>query len=78
MAAPPSQRSPLFWQRNYLVAYNLVSAVLWSAVLGRVLLLLPFIGPEHIYDVVGEYTKWVQTGALLEVVHSLTGRSHFV
>ena len=70
-----ANRSPLFWQRNYLVAYNFISAILWSAVLGRVLVLLPAIGPEHIYDVVGDFAKWVQTGALLEIVHSLTGTS---
>ncbi|KAI5807049.1 tyrosine phosphatase-like protein [Geopyxis carbonaria] len=67
-------RSPgLSLKTRYLVAYNLLSAVLWLGVLGRVVLLLPLVGAEHIHAAVGEYTKWVQTLAVLEIVHISAG-----
>ncbi|KAL3423064.1 protein tyrosine phosphatase-like protein [Phlyctema vagabunda] len=58
---------------QYLILYNFVSAVLWLAVLGRVLLLVPLVGFGRAYEGVGSFTKWTQTLALLEVVHSATG-----
>ncbi|KAK4696516.1 hypothetical protein P7C71_g1413, partial [Lecanoromycetidae sp. Uapishka_2] len=60
-------------QTQYLVAYNLISAILWSAILARVLLLIPLVGFENVYGGVGEFAKWTQTLALLEVVHSTLG-----
>ncbi len=60
---------------QYLILYNLVSAVLWVAVLGRVILLVPLVGFENVHGGVGEFAKWTQTLAVLEVVHSALGRS---
>lgn len=60
-------------QTQYLVGYNLVCAVLWTAVLGRVILLVPLVGFGNVYGGVGEFTKWTQTLALLEIVHSASG-----
>lgn len=60
-------------QTQYLVGYNLTCAVLWTAVLGRVILLVPLIGFGEVYGGVGEFTKWTQTLALLEIVHSALG-----
>ena len=60
-------------QTQYLVGYNLVCAVLWTAVLGRVILLVPLVGFENVYGGVGEFTKWTQTLALLEIGHSASG-----
>lgn len=60
-------------QSQYLVSYNLVCAVLWTAVLGRVILLVPLVGFGNVHGGVGEFTKWTQTLALLEVVHSALG-----
>lgn len=60
-------------QSQYLVSYNLVCAVLWAAVLGRVVLLIPLVGFENVHGGVGEFTKWTQTLALLEVAHSALG-----
>lgn len=65
-------------QTQYLIAYNLVCAVLWTAVLGRVILLIPLVGFESVIGGVGDFTKWTQTLALLEIVHSLTGRESCV
>lgn len=58
---------------NYLIFYNLVSAALWSGVLAQVIQLNATQGHEKVYAGVGEYTKWVQTLAGLEVVHAALG-----
>lgn len=60
-------------QSQYLILYNLASAVLWLAVLGRVILLIPLVGFNNVYGGVGQFAKWTQSLALLEVVHSVTG-----
>lgn len=58
---------------RYLISYNLTCAVLWTAVLGRVILLVPLVGFENVYGGVGEYVKGTQTLALLEIGHSALG-----
>ncbi|PQE14682.1 hypothetical protein CJF31_00007661 [Rutstroemia sp. NJR-2017a BVV2] len=58
---------------QYLILYNFFSALAWTIVLGRVLLLVPLVGFGRVYPAVGHFTKWTQTMALLEVVHSATG-----
>lgn len=63
------------FQTQYLIGYNLTCAVLWTAVLGRVILLVPLVGFGNVHGGVGEFTKWTQTVALLEVVHSALGMS---
>jgi very-long-chain (3R)-3-hydroxyacyl-CoA dehydratase len=71
----PRRMSPL--KRAYLVAYNGLSAVLWSVVLGRTLSTLAAEGldrgPALVYPAVGGWTKWTQTLAALEILHSLLG-----
>lgn len=57
----------------YLILYNFVSAVLWAAVLGRVLLFVPMVGFGRVYQGVGNFAKWTQTLALLEILHAGTG-----
>lgn len=80
----PKSASPSGINRLYLTLYNGVSCGLWVVVLARVVSVLvenytkePFLGAvkrkENAYDETGEFVKWVQTGALLEVVHSLVG-----
>lgn len=58
---------------QYLVLYNLSCAILWLAVFGRVILLVPLVGTQHVYGGVGNFAKWTQTVALLEVFHSALG-----
>lgn len=76
---PAPQQRPLKPLRSsspktqYLIIYNFASAILWLAVLGRVLLLVPLVGFGRAYEGVGNFTKWTQTMALLEVVHAATG-----
>ena len=59
---------------QYLIIYNFISCILWLIVLGRVLFLIPLVGFGRVYSGVGQFTKWTQTLALLEVVHALFGR----
>lgn len=47
--------------------------ILWLVVLGRVCLLVPLVGFGQVYRGAGNFTKWTQTLALLEVVHSAVG-----
>ena len=60
-------------QTQYLVYYNLACAVLWFAILGRLILLVPLVGFANVYGGIGGFTKWTQTLALLEVGHSALG-----
>ena len=57
----------------YLILYNSVSAISWSVVLGQVILTASSYGPKHVFEGVGEFTKWTQTLAVLEIVHSVIG-----
>jgi len=50
-----------------------VSALLWLVVLGRVLALVPLFGFSKVYLGVGNFAKWTQTLALLEIVHAMLG-----
>ncbi|KAF4979654.1 hypothetical protein FZEAL_4211 [Fusarium zealandicum] len=58
---------------GYLILYNFVSAVAWSVVLGRTVALFTLRGPGFVYLGVGEWTRWTQTVAGMEVLHSLLG-----
>ncbi|KAF2490086.1 PTPLA-domain-containing protein [Lophium mytilinum] len=75
-----TQSRPSSAKSNYLLAYNFVSAALWLTVLGRVVLISkdnggPVKAAEtgKVYQGLESFTRLVQTGALLEVVHSLVG-----
>ena len=65
--APPSYRS------LYLILYNFISAILWSAVLGRVVLITALHGYLSVHAGTGEHVKWVQTLAGMEIVHAAIG-----
>ena len=72
--ALPRERQSLRIKQQYLILYNTLSSVLWAAVLARVLLTIPFdSGFANVYRSVGEFTKWTQSLALLEIIHSLLG-----
>jgi very-long-chain (3R)-3-hydroxyacyl-CoA dehydratase len=60
-------------KNSYLIAYNTLSACLWSIVLSRTILLTCTAGPERIYPTIGDFVKWTQTLAGLEILHSLIG-----
>ncbi|KAI0480142.1 PTPLA-domain-containing protein [Xylariaceae sp. FL0804] len=69
--APSSSSSPV--KNGYLVLYNAVSAALWAVVLGRALAAAASGGSAAVYPAVGEFCKWTQTLAGMEVLHSLLG-----
>jgi very-long-chain (3R)-3-hydroxyacyl-CoA dehydratase len=80
--APPSKQSSQAKQAKpaaspvktgYLVLYNAVSAIAWSVVLARTVTVAATEGWQHVYPRVGEWTKWTQTMAALEILHSLLG-----
>ncbi|KAL7959970.1 tyrosine phosphatase-like protein [Trichoderma compactum] len=69
-AAPAS--SPI--KTAYLILYNAVSAIAWASVLEKtVSTLYAGGGPSLVYVTTGEQTKWVQTAAAMEILHSLFG-----
>ena len=70
--------SPSPAKTGYLVLYNFASAVAWSVVLGRTIAICARRGPESVYDGVGEWTKWTQTAAAVEILHSLLGMPAFL
>jgi len=58
----------------YLSLYNFVSCILWATVLGRTALVLGLSRrPGSVYSVTGEFVKWTQTLAMVEVLHSVFG-----
>ena len=59
----------------YLTAYNFASAILWLTVLGRTAGAAYLRGPEFVPIAVGQFVRYTQTIALLEVVHSILGSS---
>ncbi|KAI4163452.1 MAG: hypothetical protein LQ342_002959 [Letrouitia transgressa] len=68
---PPLTRGEL--AKEYLSLYNAISAIMWLSIFGRVVLLLPLTGPASVYEGAGDFTKWTQTAAVLEIVHSALG-----
>lgn len=68
----PKAPSPV--KTSYLVLYNAVSALAWSVVLFRAVSIFAKDGYPFVVTGVGEWTKWTQTVAGLEVLHSLLGK----
>lgn len=59
---------------QYLIAYNTLNAITWSAVLVRTLLLTPTVGPQNVYSAgLGPLLKWTQTTIFLEFLHVVLG-----
>ncbi|KAH6888609.1 tyrosine phosphatase-like protein [Thelonectria olida] len=72
-SSPAQKRQPSVLNKSYLILYNSISAVAWSVVLGRTISLLILHGPKHVYFGAGEWTKWTQTVAVMEILHSVLG-----
>lgn len=71
---PAQKPSPV--KNGYLILYNAVSAILWFTVLGRIVGVNVARGPAFAYPAVGEFCKWTQTLAGMEVLHSLFGKAN--
>ncbi|TIA62975.1 PTPLA-domain-containing protein [Aureobasidium pullulans] len=70
---PAAERKSSPLKTGYLVLYNAISTILWGTILGRVLLIAGVHGTRYVFPGVGEFAKWTQTLALLEVVHAAVG-----
>ncbi|KAI1810975.1 tyrosine phosphatase-like protein [Poronia punctata] len=68
---PPRKSSPI--KTTYLVLYNALSAVLWATVLVRIVGVNVKYSRHFAYLAVGDFCKWTQTLAGMEVFHSLFG-----
>ena len=73
--AVKAPQQPSAAKTSYLILYNFVSAVAWSVVLGRTLSVLALRGPLFTHIAVGDWTKWTQTLAGMEILHSMFGKS---
>ncbi len=62
----------LAWGETYLANYNAISAFFWFNIPLRLIQIYHHLGPEHIHGI-ADYVKYVQTVAILELVHSATG-----
>jgi len=77
-ARPAAERKSSPLKTGYLVLYNAISTILWGTILGRVLLIAGVHGTRYVFPGVGEFAKWTQTLALLEVVHAAVGELRFI
>ncbi|KAI9052275.1 hypothetical protein LZ554_003630 [Drepanopeziza brunnea f. sp. 'monogermtubi'] len=57
----------------YLILYNGIFAALWLTLFIRIVALGPLSSYDKTYDTIGNFALWIQTAALLEVVHSAIG-----
>lgn len=69
----PFHQSPL--TKIWLLCYNFNNALLWAIILGRVVLNATLHGFESVHPVVGDFIHFVQSIALLEILHILLGTS---
>ena len=60
-------------RNDYLIAYNGISAIMWSAVLSQVIGTFVLRGWGRVFENASDFTRMVQTLAILEVVHSAAG-----
>ena len=58
-------------KRGYLIAYNGASTVLWSYILWKAVGAL--LTGEDVHDTLKGPVRWVQSLALVEIAHSVTG-----
>ncbi|KAK0888544.1 hypothetical protein LTR57_025517 [Friedmanniomyces endolithicus] len=69
----PIKVVPPTYRTLYLILYNFVSALLWSVILGRVLLITALYGFPSVHSGVADFTRWTQTLAALEILHAAVG-----
>ena len=71
--ARATKKGPSGLKLIYLILYNLFSAVAWGTVLWRTVAINAQSGPYAVFPGIGEWTRWTQTVAGLEILHSLLG-----
>jgi hypothetical protein len=60
------------WGDFYLTNYNAISSFIWFNIPLRLLQIYLLVGPGH-FDEIADFVKYVQSLALLELLHSVTG-----
>jgi very-long-chain (3R)-3-hydroxyacyl-CoA dehydratase len=63
-------------RNDYLISYNAVSAILWSSVLSLVLGTAITKGIDNVFDHAANFTRMVQSLAVLEIIQSATGTQY--
>ncbi|RCK65347.1 Very-long-chain (3R)-3-hydroxyacyl-CoA dehydratase PHS1 [Candida viswanathii] len=58
---------------RYLIAYNSISASLWSIVLFNTVFLAATVGQPYVFDKTNKTTTIIQTLAIIEIFNSLVG-----
>ncbi|KAK0284443.1 hypothetical protein LTR35_000947 [Friedmanniomyces endolithicus] len=69
----PIKVVPPTYRTLYLILYNFVSALLWSVILGRILLITALFSYRSVHSGVADFTRWTQTLAALEILHVAVG-----
>lgn len=58
---------------KYLIAYNSISASLWSIVLFNTVFLATTVGQPYVFEKTNKTTTIIQTFAIFEIINSLVG-----
>lgn len=61
------------FKKTYLIAFNTVSVIAWLTVFWRGAFAYQQKGYAGVHGELGEFWKWTQTLAVMEVIHSLVG-----
>lgn len=59
--------------KKWLIAYNSISASLWTIVLFNTIFLGSSLGQPYLFDYTNKITTWIQTFAVVEIINSATG-----
>jgi very-long-chain (3R)-3-hydroxyacyl-CoA dehydratase len=74
MSSKPSKPAASSANKAYLIAYNAVSCGLWATILYRTVTIAGTEGKyAQLFGETGEFVKWAQTAAMMEIVHSVLG-----
>lgn len=66
------KQEPLSPKRAYLLFYNAISTILWFRIL---LTVLTTHDPASTYTTLEPWTRWTQTLAIAEILHSAAGKT---
>ncbi|KAF8000607.1 hypothetical protein HF325_004396 [Metschnikowia pulcherrima] len=66
-------KAPAAHPKKWLIAYNSISASLWSIVLFNTVFLGALLGQPHLFDKTNVVLTLVQLCAVVEIVNSVTG-----
>lgn len=76
-APKEAKKGPSGLKLVYLITYNLVSTVAWLVLLACTVSVNGMEGPSFVYPEIGDWVRWTQTLAGLEILHAALGMSSF-